>query len=168
LNALARMARSGPYLFCCTMFVALGSHANYAADSKILQFYPPFSVIDIAGHVRQKQDELDVAQFHTSITVQYGTRNEWTNACSWLKAQTEDVMRFYKPPQNGSDEHYYFCGISRTDDEASVESLTALHNLIGELTRQFGGSIIRWNFNFHDHSRGQSDAPDLGKPSETN
>lgn len=149
-------------LFCCLTFVALGSYSVLARDTKeYLEFYPPFVLEDIAKLVQQQQDALDVAQFHTMITVQYGTRIEWINACAWLNAQTEGVMQFYLPAQNGTDESYYFCGISGTYDEASVDSLSAVQVLTNELTRQFGGAITRWMFNFHEYS-GRDDSAYMG------
>jgi membrane-associated protease RseP (regulator of RpoE activity) len=140
-------------LLCCITFVVLGSYPVHAGDTKkSLAFYPPFNVVEIAELVQQRQGALSVTQFHTMLTVQYGTRIEWMNACSWLNAQTEDVMRFYAPPQNDTDEFYYYCGISRTYTEASVDSLSVVHELTNDLTRQFGGAITNWSFSFRDHS----------------
>ena len=130
--------------------VGFGSNTCHAADSDSLVFYPPFIVADIASLVNERQKALRVSQFHTMIFVQYGTRTEWINACSWLKAQTSNARSFYRPVQEGTAENQYFCAVSETDDGAPQESLIRIHKLISDLTQQFGGAAHRWTFQFGD------------------
>lgn len=112
----------------------------------------------LTSAARAKQDELGVEKFHAWINVQYGMRIDWINACAWLEAQTEDVLKYYAPPQNGVDEYQYFCGISGTYSDASVESFSEMDALVGELTRQFGGAVVRWVFVFRELPQSQIDA----------
>ena len=156
----ARYAARGvrTLLLCYIFAAAFDSYSAHAADTKeSLVFYPPFSVVEIANRVQERQDALRVAQFRTMIGVQYGRRIEWINACAWLKAQTAKVMIFYKPPQNGSAEYHYFCGVSKVYREASDDSLSDLHTLINELTRQFGGATTSWNFDFREYLEHEND-----------
>ena len=138
-------------VFCAVILIALNAHSTEPeSKTESQQFSPPFHVVEIAEAVRGKQEALGVEKFHAWIDVQYGRRIDWINACAWLKAQTEYVMKYYVPPQNGVDEYQYFCGISGTYSEASVEFLSEMDALVGELTRQFGGAIVRWVFAFRD------------------
>ena len=146
-------------LFFCIFFVAVSSGAVGAADQKEpLQFYPPFDLVEIAERVQRRQAELGVAEFRASVSVQFGTRTEWTNACSWLKEQTEQVLAFYVPPQNGNDEYYYYCVVSESYAEASVDALSSIDQLVRDFARQFSGAVKLWSIRFRDDASSENDA----------
>ena len=142
----------------CLFFIVVSPCSVDAAGQKRnLSFDPPFRVAEIVERVQQRQRELDIAQFHSAVTVQFGTRVEWSNACAWLTEQTEKVMQYYVPPQNGNDEYYYFCGPSGTYTGVSVDALSEVDQLVNDFARQFGGSIVRWVFIMRDISEEAKD-----------
>ena len=127
---------------CLALFLSMP--ANATEQSRRMVFYPPLDVAEVVASVQRRQKALGGPTIHLAVRVQFGTRDEWTNACSWMKAQRQRVSMHYVPRQAHNKETKYFCMVMEELDSLSEKTVHDLQRLIDDFTRQFGGAQHAW------------------------